>query len=74
MAEPEDPVDRRHLRITGNHKAVAEPHVDAVARHVSEFRLRDLVDPRIELEDGLPRVGMERLDVAREREPAATDV
>jgi hypothetical protein len=26
--EPDDHVDRKHLRITGNHRAVAEPHVD----------------------------------------------
>ena len=45
-----------------------------VARHVPELRLRDLVDPGIELQDGLPSLGMHGLDVAREREPAAPDV
>ena len=53
---------------------VAQAHVDAVARHVAELGLGDLVDLRIELEDGLPGVGMHRPDVAREREPATPDV
>ena len=25
-----DPIDREHLRITGQHKAIAEPHVDVI--------------------------------------------
>lgn len=28
-----DPIDRKHLRITGQHKVVAEPHVDVIGEH-----------------------------------------
>ena len=41
-----DPIDRKNLRVTGKHKAVAEPHVDVVGDHEATVVVTQAYGPR----------------------------